>query len=162
MRARLMAGVAAVKQESDALLYYRIDDWDAYKGTGGIQDISQTMEVLDFKFGNSAQDGEGLLIVPSPSGALSTLHFENIRDGLEDVEWYTVLSALVAEATKTGHDVSQEALLLHVPDTLFEHVQFNAGPKNFTYSQEPTVLRSERLKVAAAIESILAKIARGG
>ena len=37
MRARLMAGVAAVKQASDALLYYRIDGWDAYAGTGGIQ-----------------------------------------------------------------------------------------------------------------------------
>jgi hypothetical protein len=71
-----MAGAAAVKQESDALLYYRIDCWSAYSG-GGIRNISTTLEVLDFKYCDGASsDGEGLLILPSPSGVLSTIHFE--------------------------------------------------------------------------------------
>ena len=161
MRSRLMAGVAAVKQESDALLYYRIDAWTAYEGTGGIQDVLPTMEVLDFKYcdADCAQDGEGLIIVPSPSGALSTLQFENIRDGLEDVEWYALLSKLLAEAADKGHDVSAEAPVGNVPDAVFQYVQFNAGPKNFTYTQSPSVLRAERLRVAAAIERIREKLA---
>ena len=97
-----MAGAAAVKQESDALLCttprdfvmhcrpslvshvwrwrvstdYRIDCWSAYSG-GGIRNISDTLEVLDFKYCDGASsDGEGLLILPSPSGVLSTIHFE--------------------------------------------------------------------------------------
>ena len=55
---------------------YRIDCWSAYSG-GGIRNISDTLEVLDFKYCDGASsDGEGLLILPSPSGVLSTIHFE--------------------------------------------------------------------------------------
>jgi len=163
MRSRLMAGVAAVKQESDALLYYRIDAWTAYEGTGGIQDVLPTMEVLDFKYcdADCAQDGEGLIIVPSPSGALSTLQFENIRDGLEDVEWYYVLSTLIQTATAAGVSVSAaEKAAAAVPDELFDYVQFNSRPDNFTYSQDPSSLRSQRSAVASAIHSLQAKLSR--
>jgi hypothetical protein len=161
MRSRLMAGVAAVKQESDALLYYRLDGWQPYKGTGGIQDISPTMEVLDFKYcdADCSGDGEGLVIVPSPSGVLSTLQMENLRDGLEDLEWYHLLSTLLQNASAAGISVSSaEKAAATVPDKLFSAVQFNSRPDNFTYSQDPSLLRAQRSAVASAIHSLQAKL----
>jgi hypothetical protein len=110
MRARLMAGVAAVKQASDALLYYRIDGWEPYKGTDGVKDISPTLEVLDFKYcdADCSGDGEGLVVVPSPSGILSTLQVRaSLSDyNSEEVPSYEVLtrppSALQMENIRDG------------------------------------------------------------
>jgi hypothetical protein len=159
LAARLMAGVAAVKQESDALLYYSLNDWSAYVGTAGVQNISDTLEILDFRFDDrSSGDGEGMILVPSPSGTLSTVSFENIRDGLEDLEWYSYLDRLVVQARAAGLNVDAEAKLRLVPDELFDHVQFNRGPSNFTYSRDPSVLRRQRSMVAEAIAEILKKM----
>ena len=155
-----MAGVAAVKQESDVLLYYRLDGWETYAGTGGVRNVSSTMEVLDFRYCESdcATDGEGLLMIPSPKGVLSTLQLENIRDGLEDVEWYAVLSQLLADASARGIDVSNETIASHVADIVFSHVQWSDNAKNFTFTTSPAVFRAERDKVAAAIKSVKHKL----
>ena len=58
---------------------------------------------------------------------------QNLRDGLEDLEWWDLLRRLVAQAQAAGVDVGKEAEALTVPDALFSHVQTNRGPENFTY-----------------------------
>eukprot|EP00038_Savillea_parva_P014573 m.216526 g.216526 ORF g.216526 m.216526 type:complete len:717 (+) comp28403_c0_seq1:25-2175(+) len=160
MRARLMTGVAAVKQESDAILYYRLNDWGTYVGTQGIQNVSSTLDVLDFRYcdADCSNDGEALLMLPNPSSTLSTMQFENMRDGLEDVEYYAVLSSLIDEANGRGIDVHEEAQALSVPDAVFEYVQWSPAPSNFTYTQSPLVFRSQRDRVATAIVSIRHKL----
>ena len=55
-------------------------------------------------------DGEGLVVLPGPPhlsrwrGILSTLYFENLRDGVEDFEYYVLLRALVRSARANGLD----------------------------------------------------------
>jgi hypothetical protein len=44
---------------------------------------------------------------------------------------------------------------------VFERVQWSEGPSNFTYTQLPVDLRTEREKVAAAIESVQSKLSVG-
>ena len=108
---------------------------------------------------------------------------QNLRDGLEDLEWWDLLRRLVAQAQAAGVDVSKEAEALTVPDALFSHVQTNrggttalcsvslrsisrrsscTGPENFTYSQEPSALRAARDTLATAILSVQKKLGIGG
>ena len=46
--------------------------------------ITPSMEVVRYASAAYGYDGVGEMILPGPEGALSTLHFENYRDGLED------------------------------------------------------------------------------
>lgn len=46
------------------------------------------MEVVRYASAAYGYDGVGEMILPGPEGALSTLHFENYRDGLEDHGYY--------------------------------------------------------------------------
>ena len=61
----------------------------------------------------------GELIAPGPSGALSTIHFENIRDGLEDHAMLSMLQALVNEKEAQGVDCKVEAASLRAPRTIW-------------------------------------------
>ena len=84
---------------------------------------------------------------------------ENLRDGLEDLEWYHLLSTLLQNASAAGISVSSaEKAAATVPDKLFSAVQFNSRPDNFTYSQDPSLLRAQRSAVASAIHSLQAKL----
>jgi hypothetical protein len=83
---------------------------------------------------------------------------QNLRDGLEDLEWWDLLRRLVTRAKAAGVDVAQEAEALTVPDSLFSHVQPERGPENFTYSQEPSALRVARDTLGAAILSVQKKL----
>ena len=51
------------------------------------------------RYASASYDGEAMLILPCSKGILcSTLHFDSLRDGLEDYEFYVTLSQLVQAA----------------------------------------------------------------
>ena len=74
--------------------------------------VTPTLEVLDMRYASASYDGEAMLILPGPEGMLSTLHFDSLRDGLEDFEYYHLLSELVQAAEKKGVDAHKEAAML--------------------------------------------------
>ncbi len=145
IRSRLLMGAATWKYRPDGFLYYRISGWRNYKKpitTGPLTDWTP--------YYLPGPDGDGELICPGPNGPLSTLQFENIRDGIEDYEYYWVLSDLVARAKKRGMDVTPEEKLLHVPADLLSTLT--------SYSEEPARLLAERRKIAEAIVRLARRV----
>eukprot|EP01052_Picozoa_sp_SAG31_P037928 SAG31_NODE_4977_length_2823_cov_1.691997_2_plen_586_part_00 len=129
IRSRLLLGLAAFSEAVQAFLYYRLNKWTQYvrspvAGAGGRGPLNQssvtpTMDVVGFAYAPYGNDGMGELIVPGPSGALSTIHFENIRDGLEDYEMLLMLKRLVREKQAQGYDCKDEEALLNAPRTIW-------------------------------------------
>jgi len=75
-------------------------------------------------------------MVAGPDGPLATLRLENIRDGIEDYEYYLLLRELIAErgSAESLGEVAKEAV---------------ADLTHFTY--DPDVLARERERVAREI-----------
>jgi hypothetical protein len=145
IRSRLLMGVASWKYKPDGFLYYRISGWNHYKKpiTSGPFTDWQPYYL-------PGPDGDGELICPGPNGPLSTPQFENIRDGIEDYEYYWVLGDRIAQAKKRGLDVSAEQKLLTVPPDLLSTLT--------QYSEDPARLRAGRRRIAEAIVSLQKRI----
>lgn len=129
IRSRLLLGLAAFSDGVEAFLYFRLNKWTQYirspiAGAGGrgplnFTSVTATMEVTGFAYAPYGHDGVGELIAPGPSGALSSIHFENIRDGLEDHAMFSMLQALVTEREEQGVNCTVEAALLRAPRTIW-------------------------------------------
>ena len=133
-------------------------------------------------FDATSYDGEALLLLPGPTGILSTLHFDSIRDGLEDLEYFRLLSGLVAAARAKGIEVSAEAAKLSIPDAVFESVHNgdcgsrpgtvaplvaphpdalkNQYPEKILWSEDPAVQRRNRVSRALRSGCVLPKAQR--
>eukprot|EP01051_Picozoa_sp_SAG22_P006679 SAG22_NODE_444_length_10453_cov_8.586343_10_plen_142_part_00 len=105
IRSRVMLGAGAWASSLDFFLYYRLNGWIQYEpgakgvGVGGAGPINSSgvtkfCEVTGYSNANYSFDGEGQPILPGEKGVLSTLHFENMRDGLEDHAMLAVLRDL--------------------------------------------------------------------
>lgn len=138
IRSRLLMGAATWKHQPDGFLYYRISGWRHYK-----EPISSGPYTDWTPYHLPGPDGDGELFCPGPDGALTTLQFENLRDGIEDFEYYWVLRDLVEKARERGIDVSAEETLLTLPEGFLTSLT--------SYSEDPARLRAERRKLAEAI-----------
>lgn len=138
VRSRLLMGTANWKYKPDGFLYYRISGWNHYRKP------IDSGPLTDWKpYFLPGPDGDGELICPGPNGPLSTLQFENIRDGIEDYEYFWVLNDLITRVKEKGIDVDAEAELLNIPEDLMQSIA--------RYSEDPARLRDQRSRVAEAI-----------
>ncbi len=141
IRARLLMGAATWKYQPDGFLYYRVAGWiyhDQPITSGPMTDWLP-------RYHPGLPDGDGQIICAGPDGPLSTIRLENIRDGLEDYEYWWLLRDLVARARDSRGSVP-EAKLLGVPEELL------AGLRE--YSEDPTVLYGVRRDLAHAIKRL--------
>jgi hypothetical protein len=134
-------GAAAWKYRPDGFLYYRVTGWRNYK-----KPIDKGPLTNWEPYYLPGPDGDGELVCPGPNGPLTTLPFENIRDGIEDYEYYWVLRDRVEKAGQAGRDVTAARALLEIPKGLLSSLT--------SYTQDPARLRAERRKVAEAIERL--------
>jgi len=95
----------------------------------------------------SRRNGEGYFIYPGPDGLpLSSIRFENIRDGIEDWEMMNILNKLIQEIAKNDPLRSRgEKALAAVREIV---------PTNYSYTNNPDELLKRREKIARAIECI--------
>ncbi len=148
IRARLLMGVAARKYAPDGFLYYRVAGWN--NNDEPISDGPYTN--WDPHYHQTLPDGDGMLICAGPEGPLSTIRLENIRDGLEDYEYYWLLDDLLAEARarqlsgRAAAIVERAGELQDIPEELLKSI--------VEYSESPEALLSQREKVARAIERL--------
>ncbi len=141
IRARLLMGAATWKYQPDGYLYYRVAGW-GYNDkpiTGG--------PYTDWlpRYHPNLPDGDGMIICAGPEGPLTTVRLENIRDGIEDYEYWWVLRDLVDRARQQGREPA-EAKLLDVPEGLLKSIT--------EYSEDPADLYGVRRQVAGAIERL--------
>ena len=112
------------------------------------------MEVTRYLSAPYGYDGMGQLILPGPTGALSTIHFENIRDGLEDHALLVTLSDLVHRGLARGANVSAAQSLLHVPPSIFRGFDPQPLPTRKGFTENPALLRKYRGEVARAVATL--------
>jgi hypothetical protein len=141
IRARLLMGAATWHYQPDGFLYYRVAGWtyNERKITSG------PMTSWLPRYHPRLPDGDGTIICAGPDGPLTTIRLENIRDGLEDYEYWWVLRDLVTRCEATGQAPPEKALL-EVPEGLLKDIR--------TYSEDPAVLYKTRQQVAEAIEDL--------
>lgn len=138
VRARLLMGAATWKYQPDGYLYYRVAGW-GYNDrpiAGG-----PYTEWLP-RYHPGLPDGDGMLICAGPDGPLTTVRLENVRDGIEDYEYWWVLRDLAERLPDRAQETGAEELL-DVPETLLKSVT--------EYSEEPADLYRVRREVARAI-----------
>ncbi len=142
IRARLLMGAAARKYAVDGFLYYRVAGWASNDRpiTGG--------PITDWNpvYRETLPDGDGQIICAGPDGPLSTVRLENIRDGMEDYEYWWLLDQALAAGDGPASAQAAARAVQAVPDELVTSVH--------EYSEDPEVLAAVRLRVARAIEGM--------
>jgi hypothetical protein len=151
IEARLLMGPMTYKYKADGVLYYLITLWRPNRKPIASGPYTDWNPGSFFNEKNSkTANGDGSLICPGPDGPLSTIRFENIRDGLEDYEYLWLLAERVAAARKLPVTPERQAYLqqaeslLAVPDTLVRDVM--------DYTRDPKTVDAFRAAVAKAIE----------
>lgn len=131
IEARLLMGAMTARYQPAGYLYYAVNRWpvnDKPITFGPRTDWNPA------SFG--ACNGDGSILCAGPDGPLATVRLENIRDGMEDYEYYLLLRKLLAEKKQvsTLGDVSQSVVqdLTH-----------------FTY--DPQIITAERARLAKEI-----------
>ncbi|MFA5857446.1 MAG: glycoside hydrolase domain-containing protein [Elusimicrobiota bacterium] len=140
IEARLLLGVKTVKYKADGYLYYSTIKWAANKKPIAFGPYTD----WDPRSWNTT-NGDGSIIYAGPNGPMTTIRFENIKDGLEDYEYWYLLRKLYDKnkvKLSTEEQAEVEALLA-VPDELVE--------STIKYTFDSAVLYSVRAKVAEAI-----------
>jgi len=112
---------------ADGLLYWHVNYWH------GNKTISGGGAYLDWKpLSVCNMTGDGCLIYPTPDGPVSSIRLENIRDGIEDYDYFQLL------AERRGRVEAMRLYRRMVVDLT-------------TYSRNPGQLYRIRDRMAAAI-----------
>jgi hypothetical protein len=101
--------------------------------------------------GSGSRSGDGYLVYPARDGAgfWPSIRMENLRDGIEDYEYFFLLQKLVAEADAEGGTVPAD-----VRELLQIRPELIASP--YEYTTDPVALRSTRRRLGDAIERMTA------
>lgn len=147
IEARLLMGAMSFKYRVGGVLYYLINHWNLndHPITSG--------PYTDWNPGSGHSkekifaNGDGSIFCPGPEGPLSTIRMENIRDGLEDYEYFYLLRHLIEELQQytDNEDISGfvEVNTPIVSDLVVRNM------KNFTY--DCSDIAALRKRVASAI-----------
>lgn len=137
IEARLLMGAMTARYRPGGFLYYAVNRWPLNDKviTGGPR---TDWNPASYQINN----GDGSIMCAGPDGPLATIRLENIRDGLEDYEYYTLLRQLLAQGKRP-------AAAGEVSPTVVKDLT------HFTH--DPQVLGSERERVAREILKLSAK-----
>jgi hypothetical protein len=145
IEARLLMGAMAQKIGPDGFGFWSLNWWANQDAPLASNHLYTDWDVS----GTPAGNGDGSWIMAGADGPITTIRFENIRDGLEDYEYYQLLSDAVDRGEESGVDpevLDRARRLLRVPDDIVR------GLTDFT--RDPRVLELHRLEVAETIERL--------
>ena len=93
--------------------------------------------------------GDGDWICAGKDGPITTIRFENFRDGLEDYEYYQLLKQAIVQAKKRGLSqtlIDRAQSMLIVPDGIVRTLT--------AFTRDPELLAQHRLRIAETIEEL--------
>ena len=141
---RLMMGAMIEKYRPDGYGYWGTNYWryNDHPITEG--------PYTDWNPRTDMTNGDGSLYAPGEDGPLTTIRFENIRDGLEDYEYYRLLEKAIIEGRTRG--VAEQLLdsaeaLMTVPEEIVKAMN--------DYTRDAQLLERHRLQIGEAIESLM-------
>jgi len=152
IQTRLLMGAMSYKYQAGGVLYFMTNQWKKNDKPVGMGPYT-TWSFASGKGTNPREgyaNGDGILFAAGPNGPMSTIRFENIRDGLEDYEYLYYLAELVEAvekqpATAQRLDFLERArALLAVPDQVVT--------SSSRYTCDPQELYALRTRLADAIE----------
>ncbi len=131
IEARLLMGAMTAKYRPGGFLYYAVNRWPLNEKviTGGPR---TDWNPASFRTYN----GDGSIMCAGPNGPLATIRLENIRDGIEDYEYYLLLRKLINQ-TGTSQQIGM------VADSVVTDLTH--------YTHDPKVVLVERERVARQI-----------
>jgi hypothetical protein len=102
-------------------------------------------------------NGDGFLLYPGPpigyAGIVSSIRFEQAREGVEDYEYFYLLRQRIDQAKAAGKNVASAELALKSALDLVQ-IPNVGGYYSTKILPDPQKLYAERAKVASAIESL--------
>lgn len=143
--ARMLMGLQTAKYQPDGYLYYAMTRWPKTKKP--ITDGPYTDWPPDSFYDNN---GDGSIICAGPNGPVPTIRLENIRDGIEDYEYFWVLQNEI-NRLKSIPSPDAEKALKQAENALSIGEDLVASLSNF--SKSPSALLAKRRQVAEAIVS---------
>ena len=140
---RSLMGLQTAKYQPDGFLYYAINRWPLSKKpiTEGPYTDWNPASYYD-------NNGDGSIMCAGPDGPLATIRMENIRDGIEDYEYFWVLRREIDRLKAISGPEAYRALRQaesaeRIGDDLVRNLQ--------SFSKSPEALYAKRRRVAEAI-----------
>ncbi len=141
--ARVLMGLQTAKYQPDGYLYYAMMRWPLTKKpiTGGPYTDWPPASYNDC-------NGDGSIICAGPDGPLATIRLENIRDGIEDNEYFWLLREEVKRLRGVSGPQAAKALAqadkaLAIGDDLVKSMS--------SFTKSPDALLAKRHQLAEAI-----------
>jgi hypothetical protein len=104
-------------------------------------------------------NGDGHLIYPGPGGRpWSSVRFEVIRDGIEDYDYFQLLSQGI-ERLRKRHDPAQAALIAESERVL--HITDELSPSLTKFTEDPRPLEAARERLGNQIERVTRALGEG-
>lgn len=141
--ARSLMGLQSVKYQPDGYLYYAVNRWPLSKKpitSGPYTDWPSE------SFDNA--NGDGSFLCAGPDGPLATIRMENIRDGIEDYEYFWLLQQEI-QRLKASPRPESAAVLRQAERAAT--VDPNLVQDLTHFSKSPEALYAKRRQVAEAI-----------
>ncbi|MFA6816459.1 MAG: glycoside hydrolase domain-containing protein [Lentisphaeria bacterium] len=132
------------KDNATGFLYYAISSWQNNYPSNGKSFPEKPWNPVSV----SGYNGEAVLIYPAKSltkQPLSSVRFENLRDGIEDYEYLVMLQKL-AKKSKNQMLIKKAEKLFNVNDRVLK--TFNS------FTDSPKILDEERKNIAQLIEQL--------
>jgi|Deesub1362B_J571_1020462.scaffolds.fasta_scaffold02227_2 hypothetical protein len=142
---RLLFGMINAKFRPDGFLYWEIGDWwnsSTKKNDHPVTITQGSYTDWDPRMMHRG-NGDGYLILPGPDRIIPTIRLANLRDGMEDYEYYILLEKL--------RNQSADASLVALADELLNVSSNVVGNAPIYHTYDPQVVYSTREKVAAVI-----------
>ena len=151
IEARLLMGTMSYKYQVGGVLYFATNSW-------ALNDhpISKNGPYTDWFPGSGKSregtyaNGDGSVFCAGPDGPVTTIRYENIRDGLEDYEYLSILADVVKTVGDKPASLPRAEFLQQARDLL--SVSNEVVESSSRYTNDPRRLLDFRRQVAEAIE----------
>jgi hypothetical protein len=134
------------KYKCPIFLYWAVNNWNNnFKATGE----ARWPEVPWNPNTYATFNGDGQLVYPWPDGTLAgSVRLENLRDGAEDLECFTLLRDAAMELERNGKrpELAAEAKKLLTLDSVVQ--------SPISYNADPSIINATRRKAAGLLEEI--------
>lgn len=140
---RSLMGLQTAKYRPDGFLYYAINRWPLSK-----KPITEGPYTDWNPASFYANNGDGSFLCAGPDGPLATIRMENMRDGIEDNEYFWLLHREIERLRATPGPEARQALrqaekAVQIGDDLVRNLQ--------SFSKDPQAIYAKRRQVAEAI-----------
>jgi len=144
IEARILMGAMTQKFKPDGFGYWAINFWPFNE-----KPITKGPYTDWNPRSSEISHGDGGWICAGKDGPITTIRFENFRDGLEDYEYYQLLEQAIAEGKRRGLSaalIDRAQRILAVPEGIVRTLT--------AFTRDPELFARHRLRIAETIEEV--------